>query len=162
MGRRAVVIISNILMISAVFLFFYFVIALVEQSLLSRLVVVKEGLIEEWLARFERLNTGVLIAALLSSLAWCALTGLVWKVNKWQNSNRRLIWVLFMILPAIGSCVAMFLTPQTEYGKHFAYFFYFLNGIAAYYFMTCLGTPSAFKYNPWGARGVRLLNISEW
>lgn len=174
MGRKAVVIISNIIMISAIFMLFYFPISLAWQWLLSRFIIVNEGLIEDWLGKFESLNAAVLVVALLMCLGWCAITGLFYKVNEWAKSDsrrkkgihpsdRRKIWMILFIFIVAAAIFCGILTPRAEpIGKILSGFIYAFNGLAAYYLMTCVGTPSAFKFNPWGARGVRYLNFSEW
>lgn len=109
----------------------------------------------EWLSNFQISAFICLIAALVASLLWYALTQWVFKINNSRDAGKRLIWGLLSLLPIVAVIPGVFWTASAKTGLTLVYLFFLGDGVGTYWIATLLFSPSAFKYTPLGAQVFR-------
>ncbi|MEN3332419.1 MAG: hypothetical protein V7641_1784 [Blastocatellia bacterium] len=145
----------GIIFVAAV-IYFVFLIWLEHDYFLSqRVVPPAEVTLEEWLDSFKFWGTVGILSALAAALVWYILGQLIFKINNWRDSGKRVFWFLLLLLPIIAVVLGIVFTKQAQEGAIFAYLFYALNWVLCYYLATALCSPSAFKYTPPGASAIR-------
>ena len=139
-------------MISTGFIF-YVLIGIECDYLLFHLVIHQE--LDKWLDIFRHWAFIVVLTGWATALIWYILGSLVFKVNEFEKSNRRPVWLLLGILPIIAIIWGGMATPVAQAGTVWAWVIYVINGLGVYYVSTVLFSPSSFKYNPCGAAVLR-------
>ena len=120
-----------------------------ENYVLYNTVVPPAGVTsEQWLDSFRHWAIIGIITAGAAALLWYIFAQLVFKINRWEKSGKRVIWILFVLLPVVAIILGIVFTKQAQEGAFWAYVFYTLNGLLCYYLATALCSPSSFKYTP--------------
>lgn len=132
---------------------FWLFAAHVEIITLDRIVEPPAGVrIEQWIDVFKHwAKIGIGMAG-IASLLWYVFGQCVFKIDNWRRSGKRLIWLLFFLLPIAFIIVGIYYTRHAQRGAWLAYVWFTVNGSSCYYFATALCSPSSFKYTPWLAR----------
>lgn len=122
---------------------------------LTDLVVPASGPIERWIAGFEELATGLVIASTILAILWYALAAWVFRVEAWRGGYKRFVWALLLGVGAAAALFVGFITPPFERGGPSIYAAYLVLGVALYYLATLLFSPANHKYAPLGASTLR-------
>lgn len=118
--------------------------------------VVAIGRLPIWLQSFHSFATLGVIIAFLTALLWYVLGAFVFKVNKWTQSKKIMLWAFLFLVPIIAAGFSSYLTEPAREGAFWAYLFYFINNIFTYYLATLFFSPPSFKYTPLGSVYVRI------
>jgi len=154
MKSKHVALIVGIIVVA--FIFVAVAIYLEDPFLDSQVTTGANLLMDEWRQTFRFWAIFGIIIAALSALVWFAFAQWAVNLNYWTNANKkRVIWLLFILLPCGASVTAWLLTPPVQEGAMFVTAFYVLNNLAVFYFSTVLFSPSSFKYTPAGAMRLR-------
>ena len=110
----------------------------------------------EWKASFEMWAYICVGSAGVASLLWYILAQWTFKINRWEDTEKRSTWVwLYFLLPFAAFIVSVICVKRTESSLTWVYLFFFLNGLFHYYIATLLFSPSSFKYTPIAAKYLR-------
>ena len=147
------------LIVGMAFIFFIFAVLIIygEDPFLDSRVTTGSGiLMDEWRQLFRNWAMIGILISLLAAVLWYLWGQWFINLNDWTKANKkRVVWLLFLLLPCLAFVSAWWLTPPVQEGALFATVFYLLNNLAVYFFATILFSPSSFKYTPWGAIAVR-------
>jgi hypothetical protein len=122
----------------------------------SRVTTGANLLMDDWRLLFRYWSIFGIVIAALSAMVWFVFGQWSVNLNNWTKANKkRVIWLLFLLLPCAAFVTAWLLTPPLQEGAMVVTVFYLLNNIAVYFFATILFSPSSFKYTPWGAASLR-------
>jgi len=136
----------------------YFLLIFFELIWVYNMVIPLTGTIEKWIPGFQEFATYGIIVAWISALLWYVLAQWVFKVNKFSNAGKRLVWGLFTLLallPAVVFSIIQSIESPLQEGFVIPPLIYLLNFIIAFYVPTLLFSPSSFKYAPIPAKLVR-------
>ena len=109
----------------------------------------------QWRASFQTWAVVCVGAAGVASLLWYVRAQWGVKINRWEDTEKRLTWICLYILPIIIIVVSCFRVEHAESSLTWVYVLFCLNGLLPYYFATLLFSPLSFKYTPIGAKGIR-------
>ena len=111
---------------------------------------------DKWMGSFQRWALICVGAAGFASLLWYVLAQWIFKINKWEDAGKRLIWILLLFVPIIGIVLSVIFVERAQSGLRFEqWMFFMVNGLLSYYLATSLFSPSSFKYTPVGAKYIR-------
>ncbi|HUC19887.1 MAG TPA: hypothetical protein VMR98_00110 [Candidatus Polarisedimenticolaceae bacterium] len=129
----------------------------VEDPLLDSQVTTGPNiLLDEWRQLFRYWATFGIAIGLVAALIWYLLGQWGLSLNNWTNANnKRVVWLLFLLLPLGAFVTGWLLTPPVQEGAFLATVFYLANNVAVYYLGTLCFSPSSFKYTPLGASTLR-------
>ncbi len=140
----------------AVFVYFIFLITLEQDVFLfERIVPPANVKLEDWLESFKWWGTAGITASWASSLLWYVQGQWLFKVNDWRRANNRPVWVVMFFAPVVVVILGILFTEQAQEGAILAYIFYAVNWVICFYLATVFFSPSAFKYDPLGAKFLR-------
>jgi len=128
-------------------------IEVLEGPLVGNFVSSETMVQEELVGRFTWWARICLGSSVALVCAWF-LRGKLAALSKPGHGNLQLSWVGFLIAAAIVWLLSLFMLPKAD-GAWLMYLFTAFNSIGFYWIATALFSPSAFKYNPLGARSVR-------
>ncbi|MBM3234744.1 hypothetical protein FJZ31_00420 [Candidatus Poribacteria bacterium] len=131
------------------FIFFLLAFYVEKNIALYNMVVPHAGVqLDQWLDSFWHWAIVGIIISGVASLFWYILGQWVFKINRWEKSGKRGIWLCFILLPVVAIILEWIFTKKAQAGAWPAYLFYALNGLLCYYLATALCSPSSFKYTP--------------
>jgi len=143
----------------AVVFYLAFVLVLEGQWLLPQRVIPVAGVrLDQWLESFKMWAGMGIAAAFLASFLWYVVAQIVYRVNNLSDAATRVVWFLFMLIPALMATAGSIFTRQAQAGMTWAYVFYFLNSLLCYYVATVFFSPSSHKYTPLLASALRPSN----
>ena len=111
--------------------------------------------IGQWLGSFEQWALACVLGAGVVSVLWYALAQWVFKIKRWADTDKRLIWSLFLLLPVVIVVISCFQVERTQSSLWWVYLIFLLNGLIPFYFATSLFSPPSFKYIPVGSKSLR-------
>lgn len=110
----------------------------------------------EWKASFELWISVCVGCAGAASLLWYILAQWIFKINRWQDTEKRSTWIwLYFLLPFAAFIISVICVKRTDSSQTWIYLFFFLTGLVHYYIATLLFSPSSFKFTPIGAKYIR-------
>ena len=112
---------------------------------------------EVWVG--DRYTVGVAIVfsvCIISTLLWYVLTSKAKVARPEDRSFWRLMWWLFLLLPIISICVALYFFNGSNDALLSLTGFYILNALICFWLTTALNTPGALMYAAPGS-SLRLL-----
>lgn len=127
--------------------------------------------IGQWIKSFQKWSIFCVGTAGVASLIWYIYAQWFVSIYRWEDTNKRLIWWLWMFITFITIVVSCFyiyfnqddiILTQVESSILGVYLLFFLNGLLVYYITTLLFSPLSFKYTPIGAKRIRSLPICFW
>ncbi len=146
MGIKLVV---NVVGITIVGILNYIFLIKVQENVIFEKVVPLAGVtINQWIDTFRSLAVIGIASSLLAALIWFGLGQWGFRVDTWDDTGKRPIWLILLLIPVITAVVLMFKTPEAQEGAMWAYFFHLLNGLLCYFLGTLLFSPSSFKFSP--------------
>ena len=111
-----------------------------------------------WQEKFSRLVIFTGAVTGICSLAWFILSRWVFEITSSTGGGRRIIWAILAAISLAGSIAVPQIYAATAGIKVnvlvLAVFVIFFTGIA-YWLLSIITTPAAFKYTPVGARMIR-------
>lgn len=148
--------IVNLVGITSVAVFFYFVLVQHEENINAALVTPHTDVsLEAWIADFRKLALIGIGTAWATSIIWYMIAQWGFKVNTTKGTTARHVWFLLFLFPVVAVVISILLTPQVRVGNWVPIVFHLINGILSYYLATVLFSPSAFKFTPPGAKLFR-------
>ena len=111
--------------------------------------------IEKWKANFQLWAFICVLAATAASILWYILAQWVFKINRWEDTEKRSVWLLLFLLPGAAIIVSIILVGWTKNGLRLDLCLFFALNMFSYYFSTVLFSPSSFKFTPMGAKSLR-------
>lgn len=136
----------------------YLLLVFLELTWVYNTVIPVSGTIEKWIPGFQEFATYGIIVAWLSAQIWYALAQWVFKVNKFSEAGKRIVWGLLAFLaflPVVVFSIIQSIESPVQEGFIFPPLIYLLNFIITFYLPTLLFSPSSFKYSPILAKSVR-------
>jgi hypothetical protein len=152
MKNKAAVHIAGMLGVAAVFLL---LLGFEEVQVESRVEPIGVRL-PEWLGGFRFWGRVGIATSLVAGLVWYLVAQWKFKIDRFKESRRRVVWALLFLLPVLATIAAVYFTKPVQAGAWWANGFYCFNALAVYYLETALFSPSAFKYTPIGSQRIRI------
>jgi hypothetical protein len=147
------------LIVGMAFIFFIFAVLIIyveDPFLDSKVTTGANILMDDWRQLFRYWAISGILVAVLAALIWYVWGQWAVNLNDWTKANKkRIVWLLFLLLPCGAFVTAWLLTPPVQEGAIFVTAFYLANNLAAYFLATIFFSPSSFKYTPWGAVALR-------
>ncbi len=109
---------------------------------------------EAWSRTFlERAIATIVIALLLCSI-WYALAQWMFKVDRWEKSDKRVVWATFAAFALLACMVAAYFSAQVQ-GGNLVFLFFVVVFLLGFWVATICFSPSSHKYAPLLAKAVR-------
>ena len=109
----------------------------------------------QWMASFQKWALVCVVSAGVASLLWYVLAQWVFKINRWEDTGKRMFWVLLFLVPITTIIVSCIYVEEVENTLMWTSLPFALNGLLPYYLTTLLFSPLSFKYIPIGAKQIR-------
>jgi|SRR6267143_2951103 len=148
------------MVVFAVAIFFFMLYVEIDQILSERIVPGANLTLEAWIDTFRQWASIGIGGSLIAALIWYFIAQWIFKVIRWKDAGKRPVWYLLFLVPILISVLSCVFTSQTQEAVLFAYFFYFVNNLLAFYLGTVLFSPSSFMYTPLGATTLRHLKLA--
>ena len=149
--------IGHIVGILIVTAFFLLLVYLQREFLDRNLPQLPDGVTpQQWVGSFIGWAHFCVVSAAIASLLWYGLAQWVFKIRKWEDTEKRPWWIALCILPLAAIIASCIFVKRAEDGLRLEQCIFFLiNGLFSYYISTVLFSPSSFKYTPVLAKRIR-------
>ena len=113
--------------------------------------------LEDWIGDFIDWRLAGAVAGVFAAFLWYVLGQWVLRVEHPVESERRPVWLVLAVIPALAALVGLVEMRTPAEGGWLMYVFMIYGPILCYYLCTALFSPSSYRDTPLGAAALRRL-----